>query len=571
MENEAYSLLASGISNSALSLQVTTWEWDLFATTFPFLACIEQFDVDNIVIKREIVKVTNRVWDIATIVRSFGTCVQSDLASPRVQGNTAYQFATWSKISNYVIAEDIQDVKNEVARLETDKLDTVDFQNSTPIYWESAVWSDSYAITPSPAISAYTAGQRFIFKADVGNTGACTLNVNAKWAKTIKKMNDRDTETGDIEAWMIVEVVYDGTNLQLQTPSAVTPTPDIDWLVAKTAFAWPDDEFMIFDADDSSNKKIPLSLILWGFWDWSDGNVTISWTVTMTRDMYYNNLDVSWANILDPNGYRIFVRGKLTGDWKIQRNGNAWGNGTDWGPASWGTPWAWGTALNSWSLNADIAWSIGWVWAYYFSWQRDATAGTAGLSNNPSYSTTNGVAGGNGWGKTNAGAWGTSTRGSLYNIASLNNMFALCCPASYLAVTTQYKGISWSGAWGGGASDMWTFDWGWAWGWSWSNWGFIRIAVYEIDRTGTFESIWGDGWDWGNGNSTNNWSASWWGAWSGGSGWVVRVMYSTKTNIWSSTLTWGSPWTWGTPWPTGWSSWADWTAWNAGVLIEVAV
>lgn len=97
-------------------------------------------------------------------------------------------------------------------------------QDSSWVYAADSVGTDSYAITLVPAITAYTTGQRFIFKAGTANTGACTLNVNALGAKTIKKQNDQDTETGDIESGSIVEVVYDGTNMQMVTPIASLPT-----------------------------------------------------------------------------------------------------------------------------------------------------------------------------------------------------------------------------------------------------------------------------------------------------------------------------------------------------------
>lgn len=95
-------------------------------------------------------------------------------------------------------------------------------QDSSWVYAADSVGTDSYAITLTPAITAYAAGQRFIFKAGTANTGAATLNVNAIGAKTIKKFNDQDLEDGDIEVGSIVEVVYDGTNLQMMTPPATS-------------------------------------------------------------------------------------------------------------------------------------------------------------------------------------------------------------------------------------------------------------------------------------------------------------------------------------------------------------
>ena len=92
---------------------------------------------------------------------------------------------------------------------------TTVIQNSTHTYAADAEASDTYAITLSPAPSAYAAGQSFKFKANTANTGGATLNVNALGAKTILKNTDQALATGDIEAGSIVEVTYDGTNFQL--------------------------------------------------------------------------------------------------------------------------------------------------------------------------------------------------------------------------------------------------------------------------------------------------------------------------------------------------------------------
>lgn len=100
-------------------------------------------------------------------------------------------------------------------------------QNNKFLYGADAGANDTYAITLVPAISAYATGQVFTFYANTANTGACTLNVNAKGAKTIKKLHDQDLEDGDIEAGSIVQVSYDGTNFQLLTPQATFPTTAI--------------------------------------------------------------------------------------------------------------------------------------------------------------------------------------------------------------------------------------------------------------------------------------------------------------------------------------------------------
>lgn len=91
-------------------------------------------------------------------------------------------------------------------------------------YAADSVGTDSYAITITPAITAYAAGQEFTFKAGTANTGACTLNVSGLGAKDIKKNYNEDLATGDIVANQIVKVVYDGTNMQMVSKSSfITP------------------------------------------------------------------------------------------------------------------------------------------------------------------------------------------------------------------------------------------------------------------------------------------------------------------------------------------------------------
>ena len=81
----------------------------------------------------------------------------------------------------------------------------------TFFYGASSAGTDAYAITLSPAPAAYTNGMPIRFKADVANTGACTLNVNGLGAITIKKNLSVDLASGDIQANQIVEVVYNST------------------------------------------------------------------------------------------------------------------------------------------------------------------------------------------------------------------------------------------------------------------------------------------------------------------------------------------------------------------------
>lgn len=106
----------------------------------------------------------------------------------------------------------------------TPDVNAVTIQKQSWVYAADAEANDTYVITIAPAIAAYATGQKFSFKANTANTGACTLNVNSKGAKAIKKAYNLDVVTGDILAGQICDVTYDGTNFQLLNPSHIDNT-----------------------------------------------------------------------------------------------------------------------------------------------------------------------------------------------------------------------------------------------------------------------------------------------------------------------------------------------------------
>jgi hypothetical protein len=87
-------------------------------------------------------------------------------------------------------------------------------------YCADAGSSDTYACSLSPAIVSYAAGNSYRFKANTANTGAATLNLNSLGAVAIKKVAGgvtTDLADNDIRVNQVVDVVYDGTNFQLQS------------------------------------------------------------------------------------------------------------------------------------------------------------------------------------------------------------------------------------------------------------------------------------------------------------------------------------------------------------------
>lgn len=83
--------------------------------------------------------------------------------------------------------------------------------------------SDTYVISLDPAPDGYVTGMLITFTANTANTGACTVNVNALGAKSLKVNHDRDPGNGYIESGSVVTAVYDGTNFQITSIDAGVP------------------------------------------------------------------------------------------------------------------------------------------------------------------------------------------------------------------------------------------------------------------------------------------------------------------------------------------------------------
>ena len=72
--------------------------------------------------------------------------------------------------------------------------------------------ANTYTLTCSPAITAYTAGQRFLCKVPAASTGASTLNVNGLGTKACQVIGAATTTNLVTAATYLV--VYDGTAFQ---------------------------------------------------------------------------------------------------------------------------------------------------------------------------------------------------------------------------------------------------------------------------------------------------------------------------------------------------------------------
>lgn len=131
-------------------------------------------------------------------------------------GNLA-KFSSASAITNADLTGDVT-TSGGLATTLAATVNTVDSRS----YCADAGSNDSYTCNLSPAISSYTAGTRYRFKANTANTAAASINFNSVGALTIKKNHDQDLADNDIEAGSIVECVYDGTFCQMLSQLANT-------------------------------------------------------------------------------------------------------------------------------------------------------------------------------------------------------------------------------------------------------------------------------------------------------------------------------------------------------------
>ena len=79
---------------------------------------------------------------------------------------------------------------------------------------------DAITLTPSPAITAYAAGQCFRFQAGATCTTAVTVNVSGVGAKDVKSPVGAALTAGNIVSGDVYEIHYNGTEFRLLSPAA---------------------------------------------------------------------------------------------------------------------------------------------------------------------------------------------------------------------------------------------------------------------------------------------------------------------------------------------------------------
>lgn len=306
------------------------------------------------------------------------------------------------------------------------------------------------------------------------------------------------------------------------------------------------------------------------FGDGSDGDVTLSMDTTLTRDMFYNNLDFN-GYTLYTNGFRVFVKDTSSGSGNLQASGGDGGNGTNGNDAlvgsagTGGSGGAAGAAAHSAGyLPAPAAGKAGGAGGggfYGFGAGTAGTAGTAGAAISSSIGS-NGASnaantGGNGGiGNSNpAAAGGTGGTGGTGGVATalsasvggVRNMTNLlpwrAFPDGSSPIAFQGHGGSGSGGGGGGGGGATTGSsggGGGGGGGSGGNGGYIVFCTKNISGSFNIIAIGGNGGTGGAGGDGHPTQGEGGGGGggqggSGGSGGIVVLLYQANIS-WTGSI-----------------------------------
>lgn len=250
------------------------------------------------------------------------------------------------------------------------------------------------------------------------------------------------------------------------------------------------------------------------FGDGSDGDVTISGSVTLTRSVYYNNLTVENGGNLNVAGYKVYVKNKLTIDagGKIQRNGNNGSNGGTTGTAGTG-----GSVLTGVDLGGAAAGGNGTAGS---TTNASQPAGLASANPAMGGQSGNGGAGGNGTGG-NGGAARTSSVPFYRPVRQITDH--LIAGNSLIA-----GGQSGPGGAGGGGSTSLSGAGG---GGGGTGGGVVAIFAHILANSGDIEAKGGNGGDGGNANNANTGGGGGGGAGGGGLIWIIADVIESLGTI----------------------------------------
>lgn len=166
----------------------------------------------------------------------------------------------------------------------------VDVGTSNEFCTAAGANTTTYTCSLSPAITAYVTGTHYRFKVDVANTAASTINFNAQGAKTIKKAAGgitTDLAANDMQAGQWVDLVYDGTNMQMQSLLGNAPGGGTN-------------SYPYYDTKTYGGSGVPFT---------SGGNAILLWAVEIDHTVTVNNIAFNISTLDATNHYDIGIYG----------------------------------------------------------------------------------------------------------------------------------------------------------------------------------------------------------------------------------------------------------------------
>jgi hypothetical protein len=195
------------------------------------------------------------------------------------------------------------------------------------LYADDTGAADAYVIAPTPAITAYTTGQRFAFFPDNSNTGASTLAVSGLAAKAIKKGTSA-LASGDIVSGDLVECTYDGTDMILSNNprfniyTALT-AGQLDFNAANPEILGQDTDGVIY-IGASTTTSLGCVVKLYGdthATQAGDYEILVNGTVVMHYDHSATTMDFKSAHIATDTAVMVGSSASDTGDGTVDADG----------------------------------------------------------------------------------------------------------------------------------------------------------------------------------------------------------------------------------------------------------
>ena len=489
--------------------------------------------------------------------------------STGLTGNT-FQLASTSG-GTAIVTTGTQSGTHTLYRTTPYAINDMDYRFGSNSFGVDSGTANAHVVTlPRTQPTAYASGQIFSYIVNVSNTSAVTANIAGLGAKTIKKLDGAtDLVLGDLIAGQLIELEYNATSgfLMLLSPVATAPVTYLGY----------------GDGSDGSGTLDGVSTVF--------GLVPAGNVYTMTRDMYFIDLTINTGVTLNPNGYRIFGTGTLTGigTGKIARNGLTGATGGNGSGAGNGSPGPGGTnggatsGLSAGSISGSLGGSAG---GNGGTGSNGTVAGTAGSAGTSASTLANSVGSGSpsASGGVASGSSNTAGGGTVAGVASntVTNPPMMPRTAEWAMLLHYFSGATvgymvgsnlatgGSGGAGGGAITGGNGGGGGAGGSGGGCGGLVCVAFKTIvsPANNFIQALGGTGGTGGNGGTAGagvNGAGGSGG--TGGTGGVVCVVYKTMTGtiITTASVAGGTGGTAG----TGFASGNAGTAGNAGKLYLV--